>query len=409
LGTLNLEYDLDEMDINKRLKLYKKNNNVSDHTRNISEISLKLLQQHFEGEVIVENNPILLIRKKYEPSYLPFQLKIPFLSKNKFIHKINLNDIFFFDLETTGLSGGSGTFAFLLGFGFVEKNQLIVEQYFLPDYGREDALFDILLKKINSKKNVISFNGKTYDWPLLKSRYILNRKKLPVELETNHIDLLHISRRIWRDSYQSCRLISLEENVLNRFRHGDISGANIPAAYFEYLKTGAVHKIIKVIEHNYYDIISMLDLLNLINKIEMNPVLLKDAKALTQLAKLAFQQKRKNILLDILEGFGNRLSLEQIYHLKYWLSLLYKAEMNDTEAVKLWVELQNSKQYHFVVLKELVMYYEHKNKNLKLALKLCNKAISQLELLQEFDRRRTIHTYLENFSHRKSRLLNQLQ
>jgi hypothetical protein len=164
-----------------------------------------------------------------------------------------------------------------------------------------------------------------------------------------------------------------------------------------------------VIEHNYYDIISMLDLLNLINKIEMNPVLLKDAKALTQLAKLAFQQKRKNILLDILEGFGNRLSLEQIYHLKYWLSLLYKAEMNDTEAVKLWVELQNSKQYHFVVLKELVMYYEHKNKNLKLALKLCNKAISQLELLQEFDRRRTIHTYLENFSHRKSRLLNQLQ
>ena len=168
---------------------------------------------------------------------------------------VDLQRALFFDTETTGLAGGTGTVPFLIGIGWFEDQSMRIQQLFLPELGREAPMLHWLRERVQQSSCLVSFNGKTFDWPLLRSRFVLNRVRAPVL--PPHLDLLHCARRVLRSRLKSVRLVELERRVLGMYREDDVSGALIPQLYFDYLGGGDVSPIAKVIEHNANDLIAL--------------------------------------------------------------------------------------------------------------------------------------------------------
>ncbi|MBL8681498.1 MAG: ribonuclease H-like domain-containing protein [Myxococcales bacterium] len=161
----------------------------------------------------------------------------------------------FLDTETTGLSGGTGMMAFLVGAGRFENGQFVVEQWFLREPSEEPALLLALRERIESATSIVSFNGKAFDLPLLRARYVMNRLGAPPS--PPHFDLVHVARRIYGDRMRECRLVHLERDVLGFVREGDVHGSEIPARYSEFLRRGNAAGLVPVIEHNLWDVIAM--------------------------------------------------------------------------------------------------------------------------------------------------------
>ena len=224
------------MDLEKKL-LYYRSDRKQDNKKQEPEVSasLKALAEIFNAEIFQSQAPYLKICKLYplpKDIYKNPELSLDLLSKKTVKENIHLENCLFFDLETTGLAGGTGTYPFLLGFGYFMNNVLHVEQYFLPDFGREFYLFKELDEFFRRFSILVSYNGKSYDYPLLRNRFVMN--KLNAEwTHWKHIDLLHIVRRIWSDSFPSRDLQTIEREVLGRKREGDIPGYLIPGAYFD--------------------------------------------------------------------------------------------------------------------------------------------------------------------------------
>lgn len=168
----------------------------------------------------------------------------------------------YFDTETTGL-GGAGTVAFLVGLGwFDEGGCFVLEQLLLDDPSQEPALLARLCELIERSSCLVSFNGKSFDWPLLQSRCVMNRR---AALQARpHLDLLHLSRRIHKRRLSRCRLIDLEAEVLGWQRgEDDIPGAEIPPRYGHYLRTGDGDALRPVVDHNAWDVLTMAALVGL--------------------------------------------------------------------------------------------------------------------------------------------------
>lgn len=165
--------------------------------------------------------------------------------------------IIFLDLETTGLSGGTGTYAFLCGLGFSEGDRFNVVQLFLEGPARERAWLAAIDGLIPTDATLVTYNGKTFDIPLLSTRQIMARRE-PHWRGLPHIDLLHFSRRLYRGYLQSCSLGSIEKNVLGLRRSGvDIPGALIPGMYLQYLRSKDASPLEGVFYHNRLDIVSL--------------------------------------------------------------------------------------------------------------------------------------------------------
>lgn len=171
------------------------------------------------------------------------------------------------DTETTGLSGGTGTHVFLVGLGFLEEGAdgalaFVVRQYFLRQLREERALLHALGATLGDYDALVSFNGKSFDWPLLVSRFVLARQRTEVESRAwPHLDLLHPARRVWKHRLPSCSLGTIERAVLGIERGPDIPGALIPERYFRYLREGDPTPLLPVLAHNEADIVTLLTLL----------------------------------------------------------------------------------------------------------------------------------------------------
>ena len=142
----------------------------------------------------------------------------------------------FLDTETTGLAGGAGTYAFLIGVGSIDEEGFRVRQFFMRDFGEEASLLARLTEYLSGFDVLITYNGKTYDVPLLETRYRMARSKPPFA-RLAHLDLLHGARRLWKLRLDSCRLVDLENQILGLEREGDLPGEMIPYYYFQYLRT----------------------------------------------------------------------------------------------------------------------------------------------------------------------------
>ncbi len=161
----------------------------------------------------------------------------------------------FLDTETTGLSGGTGMLAFLVGLGRFESDKFIVEQLFVREPCEEAAMLVALRDRIENASALVTFNGKSFDWPLLRARYVMNRLVAPKV--PPHLDLLHVSRRVYGKRTTQCKLTTLEREVLGFVREDDVDGSEIPGIYSRFLREGAVGPMHAVLEHNLWDVIAM--------------------------------------------------------------------------------------------------------------------------------------------------------
>ena len=168
---------------------------------------------------------------------------------------VELDRALFLDTETTGLAGGTGTVPFLIGVACFEDQSLRLQQLFLRDLGQEAPMLHWLRERVEESSCLVSFNGKTFDWPLLRNRYVINR--VPAPCVSAHIDLLHCARRVFRPRLGSLRLVELEREVLGMRREDDVASALIPELYFDYLDGGEVEPMLAVLEHNANDLIAL--------------------------------------------------------------------------------------------------------------------------------------------------------
>jgi len=171
--------------------------------------------------------------------------------------------ILFVDLETTGLSGGAGTVAFLVGCGWFDMGAFQVRQFLLTSYASERALLDAVASCFDAASLLVTYNGKTFDVPVMETRWMFHRMRMPLE-SVRHFDMLHPARRLWRVREGSgsgedscCRLATLEQVLCNVRRVGDIPGMDIPGRYFAFLRSGDARPLEPVLEHNRLDLISL--------------------------------------------------------------------------------------------------------------------------------------------------------
>jgi uncharacterized protein len=161
----------------------------------------------------------------------------------------------FFDLETTGLSGGAGTQAFLVGCAWFEDDgSLTTRQYLLARYSDERAMLAAVAEDLGRAGALVSFNGKSFDAPVLETRYLFHRIEWTLS-QRAHIDVLHPARRFWKED--DCSLVVLEQQVLGAWRDGDVSGYEIPARYFQFVRSGDARPLVDVLEHNRLDLVSL--------------------------------------------------------------------------------------------------------------------------------------------------------
>jgi len=160
----------------------------------------------------------------------------------------------FLDTETTGLSGGTGTVAFLVGLAWREGDGLALAQYFLCDFDQEQALLWAVGQCISQAGVLVSYNGRSFDWPLLQTRLVLRRAVWP---SPPHLDLLTLARRIFRPRLPDCALQTIEQTVLDLHRADDLPGSLIPSRYFAWLRQGDPRSLEPVFLHNQQDVLSM--------------------------------------------------------------------------------------------------------------------------------------------------------
>jgi hypothetical protein len=169
----------------------------------------------------------------------------------------------FLDLETTGLAGGAGTYAFLVGCGWFDGGVFRVRQFVLTSFAAERALLEDLAALVHAAGVLVTYNGKTFDAPLIDTRFLFHRLAAPCTAVT-HLDLLHPARRLWRpagdvhfDSGASCRLSLMEHAILGHVRENDVPGFEIPSRYFQFVRSGDARGLDGVLEHNRLDLLAL--------------------------------------------------------------------------------------------------------------------------------------------------------
>ncbi len=308
------------------------------------------------------------------------------------ISDLDLSDFAFLDTETSGLSGGTGTYAFLVGVARFVDGEFRLQQFFMRDPAEEPALLEGLANFLAPCKALITFNGKSFDAPLLTTRYSLHRIPVPYK-NYSHIDLLPLARRLWRDRLPSRALKYLEENILGLARSTDeVPGYEIPWLYFDYLRTGDARPLGGVFYHNAMDVVAMAALLAHVNNMLETPYdgHVQHGLDFIALAKLFEDLGRWDEAARLFErGLEwSPLSAEEKQGLTESdfglavkrLSILQKKRGDLNEAIRLWQAA--AERGHLYAFIELAKYYEHKLRDIKNALQWTRSALICVQELE---------------------------
>lgn len=291
-----------------------------------------------------------------------------------------LNRMLFIDTETSGLSGGAGTFAFLIGIGRFQAEGFLLQQLIIRDPSEEPAMLLFLSNIIDSETIFVSFNGKSFDIPLVQNRFIINR--MPCRLrELDHIDILHISRKLWRKHLPSCTLKDLEVAILEFSRSSeDVPGWMIPDIYFEFLRTGNPSGLSDVIYHNAQDIVSLAALFIHITNIMETEELGQEISTndLIAISRIYWELGSHEVAWSILQHSKTRqLNREQTSSVFSMLGKFYKNNHDYSEAAKNWeIAANNGDPYACI---ELAKYKEHIIHDIESALEWCEKCKQTLD------------------------------
>ncbi len=295
----------------------------------------------------------------------------------------------FLDTETTGLAGGTGTCAFLIGVGAIEPGGFRLRQFFMRDYGEEASLLCRLSEHLAKFDVLITYNGKAYDQPLLETRFRLARARHPFD-RLEHLDLLFGARRLWKLRLESCRLVELENRILGVERQGDLPGEMIPYCYFEYLRTQEAFRIVPIFHHNAIDILSLACLTAIVPFAFRSPedAALRHGADLIGLARWLKQEGRRDEALRLFERAVEMGLPDDLLFRTLWdIAAMRKRMGRGEEALAAITELAGSRNpYRVRALEELAKHYEHRERNYAMALEMTRTA-RELEDTPEIRRR----------------------
>lgn len=314
----------------------------------------------------------------------------------------NLRRACFLDTETTGLSGGTGTMAFVVGLGFFVEEGFRLHQYFLRDPGDEPAMVEALAERLAEFEALVSFNGRAFDVPILENRFILARIPPPTA-GTPHLDLLQPARRLYRYRLSSCALTSLEREVLGVSRdQADVPGGVIPYLYRDYLRTGDACEMKRVLYHNAVDILSLVTLAARLCRIFADPWTEADGADFYSLGRWYADEGR---VADVERAYraAVRSALAPDLRAKALRDLAYLLKRADrhTEAFACWQQLALETADDVLAHVELAKYLEWRVGDFSLAARWTRAALAQAENWPASLRRSAA---LDELRHRLARL-----
>ncbi len=292
---------------------------------------------------------------------------LAFLGHDESFEKLSLESALFLDLETTGLSGGTGTLPFLIGMGTYRNGKFMVAQYFLAEMGDEERMIRDLgnfFREMNFK-SIVTYNGKAFDLPLLETRFALHRERFPLA-GLPHLDFLFSARHLWKHKHESCRLFHLAREIVQAERDEDIPSAEIPLRYFQYVRTGDHSLIEPILYHNQEDILSLLGV------VIAGAVLFEkgrslwdegeeDAMDLVGIGRLYESRGQHEKSIELFErALEGKLTGEVSLTVRKKLSVHFKKSRDWDKAISLWKGMTEHNQLDS--FRELAMYYEHKEK-----------------------------------------------
>ena len=284
----------------------------------------------------------------------------------------DIKKLLFLDTETTGLSGGAGTVAFEIGLGYIENNCMVIRQYVMRDYSEEAAMLEDIAKLFSRFNTLVTFNGKTFDIPLLESRMIMHRIRLHIS-EYPHFDLLHACRRVYKLRLKRCSLSALEEAVLGEGRVDDLPGALVPQRYFDYIKTREFALLGDVLHHNLQDVKSLAALTGHLCAVYRQPEQLEYPQDLFGVAKTLQKGGKEQRARHCYRILGHS-SMSSQAHLH--LAASYKRDKDWNEALSVWQTMIANAEGGTLPYIELAKYYEHAVKDNQRALRYASAALS---------------------------------
>ncbi len=389
----------------------------------ISDEWVATVARELQIKVLKEANAFFFLRERVWPVFQDAAFsfmqqrgfvseRFPLLIGNGSPASFSLRQTVFFDLETTGLAGGTGTYAFLIGIGTVENDAIRVRQYLLPDFSNEWLLLRHLVLIFQEYPITVSFNGKTFDIPFLGNRFILNQMENVLE-DLFHVDVLHISRRIWRHVLPTCDLQTLEKHVLGKERVEDIPGNLIPHLYFDFIRKRQAWLMEDVLAHNFQDIVNMVLLTIRLVAIAEAPLLfLTRTEEKLALASYFVKQRHIASALPILQELitnSQQLSAEQLRQAYWQFARVLKLQGDSAKASQYLWELLERNQWNCEVVEELAKYYEHREKNYAIALQLVERALQRIQLLEQLGVHKGKGKTFQALQHRKTRLMRKIR
>jgi len=367
-------------DIKKRLEqIAQLKKNIHKITQSQKEKSIRIVNQEVKIEEVLSGKFIStpfgdnFVRENYFPQdyrcgevelFQIFQSSaktISSLARDDRLKEIDINKTVFLDTETTGLAGGAGTYIFLVGVGYFEGDQFCVRQYFMRDYNEERALLSAVNELLSNFKAIVSYNGKTFDFPLIQSRFIMSGMKLNLE-DPGHFDLLYPARRLWKRRLENCSLSTVERDILGVIRENDVPGYLVPEIYFRYLKTKDARALKQVFEHNLQDILSLVALVSRMCFLVEDPLNNTEyGMDIFSIGKMFDEEKRyEQSTHYYTEALKHNLAEEEVLEILRLASFAHKRQGKWEEAEEIWKEIiERSREYIYYPYEELAKYYEH--------------------------------------------------
>ncbi len=282
--------------------------------------------------------------------------------------RFDIRRCLFLDTETTGLSHGAGTVAFLVGVGFAEGEQLVVEQYLMRDYSDEPELIDRLAARMQGFDCVCTFNGRTFDMPLLEARFTMCRMRERWR-DMDNLDLIVPARRAWKLRLGSCRLANIEAEILGCPREDDLPGSEVPTRFFEFMKTGDEALLEDIVRHNCQDIATLATLLVKLCRINDRPEDLTDQRDQYSMGRSLERQGELRPAREMYRisakprpaGTLSALTGERVAGMANWRLYLLSRRSGDWEGARdTLLQMLNRRQMPGAACTELAKLYEHR-------------------------------------------------
>ncbi len=289
----------------------------------------------------------------------------------------------FLDTETTGLAGGSGTYAFLVGVGSINpQGGFTVRQFFMRNYDEEPSMLEALTEHLRQFDILVTYNGKSYDQPLLETRYRMSRARPPFG-SMRHVDILYGARRLWKLRFDSCRLVELENRILGLERIGDLPGEMIPYVYFEYIRTQEAFRVAPILHHNVMDIVTLACLTAIVPFAFKSPEEFRfgHGAEMVGLSRWLKQAGQDDKAAGFLRAAVTRGMRDELQHRAMWdLAGLEKKLGREDAALAVLTELAAlPNPFRCEAYTELAKHFEHREKNYPMALEMTRSALRLAE------------------------------